>query len=139
MVRVLPVPAPARMQTGPDTACAAVRCSSSRPASTASAPDTVCVLPPTCDIPTAPSVMRTAPDPPSLRRQLREASPGMSAFPSWTRSGPGLDPRPPTREDHYDDCRTLYRHHVHHVVVRLLHASEEDDAARGHRFRRGGH
>src|SRR5215212_3177004 len=38
IVRVLPVPAPARMHTGPVTADAAVRCSSSRPASTASAP-----------------------------------------------------------------------------------------------------
>src|SRR5829696_2983924 len=37
MVRVLPVPAPARMQTGPVTAWAAVRCSSSSAASTASA------------------------------------------------------------------------------------------------------
>src|SRR3712207_7637477 len=37
---ILPVPAPARMQTGPDTACAAVRCSSSSWASTASAPAT---------------------------------------------------------------------------------------------------
>src|SRR3954454_15167926 len=100
MVRVLPVPAPARMQTGPDTACAAVRCSSSRPASTASAPDTACVLSPTCDILSAPSVMRTALDPPSLRGQSREASPGMSALLPWTRSGPGLDPRPLSREDH---------------------------------------
>src|SRR5919202_4474038 len=100
MVRVLPVPAPARMQTCPETACASVRCSSSRPASTASPPDTVCVLPPACDILTAPSVMRTALDPPSLRGQLREASPGTCALLSWTRSGPGLDPRPMSREDH---------------------------------------
>src|SRR5919112_935592 len=40
IVRVLPVPAPARMQTGPDTAWAAARCSSSSCASTASAPCT---------------------------------------------------------------------------------------------------
>src|SRR3954452_14257646 len=38
MVRVLPVPAPARMHTGPRTAAAAARCSSSSPARTASAP-----------------------------------------------------------------------------------------------------
>src|ERR1700759_2507300 len=37
MARVFPVPAPARMQTGPRTACAAARCSGSSPASTRSA------------------------------------------------------------------------------------------------------
>src|SRR5690348_16106368 len=37
IARVLPVPAPARMQTGPRTACAAARCSGSSPASTRSA------------------------------------------------------------------------------------------------------
>src|SRR3712207_5008485 len=50
MVRVLPVPAPARMHTGPVTACAAARCSSSSAASTASAREAgsapVCVIGP---------------------------------------------------------------------------------------------
>src|SRR5512138_3661754 len=36
IARVLPVPAPARMQTGPAGAVTAVRCSGSSPASTAS-------------------------------------------------------------------------------------------------------
>src|SRR5215213_10557011 len=60
MVRVFPVPAPARMQTGPDTACAASRCSSSRAASTVSARDMVPVCAPISDI-AGPSLIPPSP------------------------------------------------------------------------------
>src|SRR4051794_6504064 len=92
MVRVLPVPAPARMQTGPSTAEAAVRCSSSRPASTASAPVTVPSLTPTGDIP-APLV-RPVPGTilPAAGDILGEASPGGRrspvGYPGTPRDGP---------------------------------------------------
>src|SRR5690349_5988697 len=45
IARVLPVPAPARMHTGPRTASAAARCSGSRPVRTASAEITPQILP----------------------------------------------------------------------------------------------
>src|SRR3712207_6504127 len=68
MVRVLPVPAPARMQTGPVTAWAAARCSSSSAASTASARDAGSVpgsADPICDI-GPPSVLAADALPPIL-------------------------------------------------------------------------
>src|SRR3954447_23581594 len=65
MVRVLPVPAPARMHTGPRTATAAARCSSSSPASTASAPVSASLLvcPAIPGVPTHPILPARADDP----------------------------------------------------------------------------
>src|SRR3954462_8206997 len=89
MVRVLPVPAPARMQTGPVTTCAPALCSSSSASSTASARESgsvpgrtgrVCVIGP-------PSVLAAdvrPPDPVSREGRHREASPGDRRCPAHT-------------------------------------------------------
>src|SRR3954452_21245912 len=126
IVRVLPVPAPARMQTGPVTACAAVRCSSSRPASTASAPAIVPALWPTCGIPVPPllAVLPRSSQPPAT---VPGSIPRWPTFPLvghpvQTRVGPTpiRSGRIPT-----DDCRCLRRDHVHHHVLRLLLPAQE--------------
>src|SRR3954462_5329376 len=140
IVRVLPVPAPARMQTGPLTAWAAVRCSSSRPASTASAPVTVSVLGPIGGIP-APLVRTLPPILPAAGDRSGKHPQGAGVLPpsgtSCTTRGrpaPNESGRIPT-----DVCRCVRRDDVHHHLVRLLRPPQEAHAARGHRLRRGRH
>src|SRR3954453_15444654 len=140
MVRVLPVPAPARMHTGPLTACAAVRCSSSRPASTASAPVTVSVLGPIGGIPaplvrTLASILPAAGD-----RSGKHPQEAVVLPPSGTSCTTRGRPAPkesggiPTAV-----CPRSPRYSLHPHLVRLLRPPQEAHAARGHRLRRGRH
>src|SRR3954452_7970422 len=128
MVRVLPVPAPARMHTGPRTATAAARCSSSSPASTASAPVSASLssCPATPGVPTHPILPAPADDPgkhPQTRDVRMEDEP--AAPPSSWGGRPGqergripLDERLSVRGDD-----------VHDRLVRLLRPPEEAHAA----------
>src|SRR3954454_17810698 len=126
MVRVLPVPAPARMHTGPDTACAAVRCSSSRPSSTVCAASTYPATAAVCAIP------RFLP----CSTEDRSSQPGTTtpgkhprgrSVPSLAvvnHTHPGVDAPALTMEDAFDDCLTRCRDHVQHHVVRLLPSAQ---------------
>src|SRR5918993_2614750 len=130
IVRVLPVPAPARMQTGPETAWAAVRCSSSSPASTASArvcaPASVpiAVIGPPRRASSAP-ILPAGADVPGKHPQDGRVDLGTDVH----HPRRGVDPPAPTMEDRPDDldpdgpC-----HDVHHVVVRLLRPAQAPDA-----------
>src|SRR6202042_2799705 len=80
MARVLPVPAPARMQTGPRTASAAHRCSGSRPASTASAEPWTPWTAGTAwspETPAATTTLRSCPMPPTVRCAAPGSAPGV--------------------------------------------------------------
>src|SRR3954453_5596838 len=131
MVRVLPVPAPARMQTGPVTACAAARCSSSRAASTASAPETVFVLAPIGGLPAPPSCPVSL-DPPSPGGHLRGSIPRGVALPpfGYLLHDPRRTRAERARRISHDVCRRVCRDDVHHHLVRVLRPTQEADAAR---------